>query len=99
MFTLLRHRFDAMGTGCSVAVTTPVWAGSRARLAVTAALAEVAAQERSLSRFDLASDLTALNAAAGNWQPVSERLSPRSPPQCKRAARPAGVTTRPSCRP
>lgn len=74
MFTLLRHRFDAMGSGCSVAVTTPVWAGSRARLAVAAALAEVAAQERSLSRFDLASDLTALNAAAGNWQPVSERL-------------------------
>ena len=41
-----------MGTECSVAVSHPVWAGARARVAIEAALAEVAAQERSLSRFD-----------------------------------------------
>ena len=74
MFTLLRHRFFAMGTDCSVAVTVPVWAGVHARTAFSAALREVAAQERALSRFDPASDLTALNALAGQWEPVGDRL-------------------------
>ncbi|HEY0388229.1 MAG TPA: FAD:protein FMN transferase [Gaiellales bacterium] len=74
MLTLLRHRFDAMGTECSVAVTAPIWAAGRGRIAIAAALVEVAAQERSLSRFDPGSDLTALNARAGGWHAASERL-------------------------
>lgn len=74
MMTLIGHRFDAMGTTCSVAVTAPIWAGARARQALEAALAEVAAQERALSRFDPASDLSTLNRSAGDWLPVGDRL-------------------------
>lgn len=74
MFTLLRHRFLAMGTECSVAVTAPIWSSARARTAIDIALAEVAAQERALSRFDPASDLTTLNTRSGSWEPVSHRL-------------------------
>ena len=75
MMTLLRHRFDAMGTTCSVAVTTPVWAGARARVAVEAALAEVAAQERALSRFDPASELSRMNQDPRSNVPVSATMS------------------------
>ena len=74
MMTLVRNRFDAMGTECSMAVTAPIWAGARARLALEAALAEVAAQELALSRFDPASDLMKLNEDAGDWQPAGDRL-------------------------
>ena len=74
MFTLLRHQFGAMGTGCSVAVTAPIWCSTRARTAVDVAVAEVASQERALSRFDPASDLTTLNARSGSWEAVSDRL-------------------------
>ncbi len=74
MYTMLRHRFEAMGTTCAVVVTTPVWTVPTARRAIEAALAEIAAQERALSRFDPGSDLVALNAAAGEWTDAGERL-------------------------
>jgi FAD:protein FMN transferase len=74
MDTVLRHPFNAMGTGCAVVVTAPFWAMAAARRASDAAVAEIAAQERALSRFDPRSDLVALNAAAGRWTPVGERL-------------------------
>jgi thiamine biosynthesis lipoprotein len=45
-----------------------------ARAALAAAREEVAACERELSRFDPASDLSRLNAAAGEWTSVGPRL-------------------------
>ena len=75
MRTLRRHQFRAMGTDCSIVVAFPIWEAAAARRALEAALAEIDAQERALSRFDPASDLSALNAAAGRWTPVGERLA------------------------
>ncbi len=74
MRTIVRHTFTAMGTDCAVLVTTPVWASTWAREAIAAALAEIAAQEATLSRFDPDSELSALNAARGRWMTVSDRL-------------------------
>jgi len=74
MRTLRRHEFRAMGTECSICVAFPIWEAAPARRAIEAALAEVAAQERALSRFDPSSDLSALNEAAGSWIPVGDRL-------------------------
>ena len=74
MRTLRTHQFRAMGTECSVVVSFPVWEAAAARHAIAAALTEVAAQEKALSRFDASSDLSALNAAAGRWKPVGDRL-------------------------
>jgi thiamine biosynthesis lipoprotein len=48
--------------------------GPGAEAALAAAREEVAACERELSRFDLASDLSRLNAAGGEWAPVGPRL-------------------------
>lgn len=74
MRTLRTHQFRAMGTDCSIVVAFPVWQAGVARTAIAAAVAEVEAQERALSRFDATSDLSALNAAAGRWTTVGDRL-------------------------
>jgi FAD:protein FMN transferase len=66
------HRIEwrAVGTTCAAAVAD----GPGADAALAAAREEVAACERELSRFDLASDLSRLNAAGGEWAPVGPRL-------------------------
>lgn len=71
---LARTEFRAVGTACSAAVTAGPRDGRRARRALAAAVAEVAACERALSRFDPASDLSRLNGAAGAWTAVDRRL-------------------------
>ena len=71
---LERTAFHAVGTTCTAAVTAGPGDMRRARRALDAARAEVAACERSLSRFDAASDLSRLNAAGGAWTAVDGRL-------------------------
>jgi FAD:protein FMN transferase len=71
---LHREAFRAMGTTCAVAATTSPADLRRASRALAAGRAEVASCERALSRFDPASDLSRLNAAAGEWVEVDERL-------------------------
>jgi thiamine biosynthesis lipoprotein len=66
--------FRAVGTVCAAAVTAFPGDRRRARRALDAAVSEVAACERALSRFDRASDLSRLNAAGGEWTPVDRRL-------------------------
>jgi thiamine biosynthesis lipoprotein len=70
MNVLRRIEWRAVGTTCAAAVTD----GPRADEALVAAQEEVAACERELSRFDSASDLSRLNAAAGEWAPIGPRL-------------------------
>lgn len=72
---MMRVTFRAVGTTCSVAVTATEPERRRARRALAAAQAEVAACERALSRFDEASDLSRANAAAGGWLEVDARLA------------------------
>jgi FAD:protein FMN transferase len=74
MARLVEHRFRAMGTACGVSATAPAAAVQSARFAIAAAVAEVAACERALSRFDPASELSALNRGAGRWISVGPRL-------------------------
>jgi FAD:protein FMN transferase len=69
-----RHTFTAMGTECALVVSAGPSDAARARRAIGAALTELAAAERALSRFDAASGLSALNAANGRWTAVDERL-------------------------
>jgi thiamine biosynthesis lipoprotein len=71
---LERATFRAVGTSCAAAVTAGPYDARRARAALAAAQAEVAACERALSRFDPASDLSRLNAANGEWTAVDARL-------------------------
>jgi FAD:protein FMN transferase len=71
---LERIAFRAVGTACAAAVTAGPGDARRARRALDAAVAEVAACERALSRFDAASDLSRLNAAGGAWTQVDARL-------------------------
>lgn len=71
---LERRTFRAVGTTCSVAVTTEHGDIRAARVAIDAAVAEVEACEGALSRFDPASDLTRLNRDAGSWIDVDVRL-------------------------
>jgi len=71
---LERATFCAVGTSCAAAVTAGPHDARRARAALGAAQAEVAACERALSRFDAASDLSRLNAAGGAWTAVDGRL-------------------------
>ena len=71
---LVRTEFRAVGTACSAAVTAGHRDGGRARRALAAAVAEVPACERTLSRFDPGSDLSRLNGAGGAWTPVDRRL-------------------------
>ena len=71
---LVQRTFRAMGTSCSVAVTTRTAGEPRVRRALAAGEAEVAACERALSRFDPISDLSRLNGARGEWVEVDRRL-------------------------
>jgi FAD:protein FMN transferase len=71
---LERVAFRAVGTECSAAVTTGAADVRRARRALAAAQAEVAACEAALSRFDPSSDLSRLNRDSGSWVIVGERL-------------------------
>jgi thiamine biosynthesis lipoprotein len=66
--------FRAMGTSCAIAVAVRPGDARRARRALDAARAEIAACERDLSRFDPESDLMRLNRAGGAWLPVGIRL-------------------------
>jgi FAD:protein FMN transferase len=74
MSALHRTEWRAVGTTCTAAVTAAPHDESEARWALGAAQEEVAACERELSRFDPASDLSRLNAAAGRWTPIGRRL-------------------------
>jgi thiamine biosynthesis lipoprotein len=71
---LRRRSFSAMGTICTVAATAERRDAFLASGALDAARAEVAACERTLSRFDPGSDLSRLNRAAGDWVAVDGRL-------------------------
>ncbi|HZR96196.1 MAG TPA: FAD:protein FMN transferase [Gaiellaceae bacterium] len=71
---LERRIFRAVGTTCLAAVTTRDGELRLARAALDAAVREVEACERALSRFDAASDLSRLNAGAGTWVAVDVRL-------------------------
>ncbi|MFN8110280.1 MAG: FAD:protein FMN transferase [Thermoleophilia bacterium] len=66
--------FRAMGTDCMVVVTAGSADARRARRALETGRDEVLACEAALSRFDPDSDLSRLNAVAGTWAPVGERL-------------------------
>lgn len=69
-----RTSFAALGTTCTVSVsTTPLELPAARRVALTVRT-EVEACERVLSRFDPGSDLSRANAAAGSWVDVDERL-------------------------
>jgi FAD:protein FMN transferase len=71
---LLEEPFRAMGTLCTVAVTAGLLDDRQARAALAASRGEIGDCERALSRFDPESDLTRLNAGAGGWVHVDERL-------------------------
>jgi len=71
---LERLEFAAMGTSCVVAVSAGPREQLRVQCAFEAARAEVDACERVLSRFIPESDLSRLNAAAGEWTQVDVRL-------------------------
>ncbi|MGZ4399865.1 MAG: FAD:protein FMN transferase [Gaiellaceae bacterium] len=73
--SLEQQEFRAMGTLCRIAVTARAQDRGDARRALEAARTEVAACEHVLSRFDRGSDLSLLNAAAGDWAEVDERLT------------------------
>jgi thiamine biosynthesis lipoprotein len=74
MNVLRRTEWRAVGTTCSAAVTVDPRDETGVDPALAAAREEVAACELELSRFDLASDLSQLNAAAGEWTRVGPRL-------------------------
>jgi thiamine biosynthesis lipoprotein len=74
MNALRRTEWRAVGTTCAAAVTVGPRDDAGAEAALAAARDEVAACERELSRFDSASDLSRLNAAAGEWMPIGPRL-------------------------
>ena len=71
---LFRTEWRAVGTTCAAVLTAGPNGEDASQAALAAAQEEVAACERELSRFDLASDLSRLNAAAGQWTPVGRRL-------------------------
>ena len=66
--------FKAMGTACSITVTVVGDDVRSAEGALAAARAEVGTCERVLSRFRPGSDLSRLNAAAGEWVEADPRL-------------------------
>ncbi len=74
MSPLARIEWRAVGTTCSAAATSTVGEEAAAQVALAAAQDEVAACERELSRFDLGSGLSRLNAGAGDWVQVGPRL-------------------------
>jgi thiamine biosynthesis lipoprotein len=71
---LIRRSFRAMGTSCAAAVTARSASDPGAECALAAARDEVEACEQALSRFRPDSDLSRLNAAAGDWVSVDSRL-------------------------
>jgi FAD:protein FMN transferase len=66
--------FRAMGTSCAVGASAAPAESRLADDALAAARREIDACERALSRFDPASELSALNAAAGTWAAAGPRL-------------------------
>jgi thiamine biosynthesis lipoprotein len=74
MLRLEQLSFRAMGTACTATVTMGARDAWPVERALVAARAEVAACERALSRFLPGSDLSRLNAAAGEWVAVDRRL-------------------------
>ena len=73
---LERIAFRAVGTELQGGGHGRRWRPKRARRALAAAHAEVAACETALSRFDPSSDLSAgSNRDAGSWVTVDERLA------------------------
>ncbi len=74
MRTLVRQSFTAMGTECALVISAAPSDATLSRRAIGAALTDIAASERALSRFDADSDLSLLNAAAGTWVEADERL-------------------------
>src|SRR5206468_8559929 len=83
--TVIARSFHAVGTTCSASVTAAPHEHRRAQRALAAAVIEVSACERALSRFDVHSDLSRLNAADGAWLAVDVRL--REALRLARAAR------------
>jgi thiamine biosynthesis lipoprotein len=71
---LIQRSFRAMGTSCAAAVTARSSSDPGAERALAAARDEVEACEQALSRFRSDSDLSRLNAAAGDWVRVDSRL-------------------------
>jgi len=71
---LARTEWRAVGTMCAAAATASPGDGRRAERALTAARVEVEACEAELSRFRAGSDLSHLNASAGEWVAVGPRL-------------------------
>ncbi len=74
MDALTARTFRAMGTTCRIAATGAADPGEP-EAAIAAARDEIARCERSLSRFDPASDLSRVNAGAGEWVEVGAILS------------------------
>ncbi len=74
MNQIYRHEFAAMGTDCSIVISAQPWHEDSVRRAIDAAVDEVEAAERDLSRFDPRSELTQLNVNAGEWMVVGDRL-------------------------
>jgi thiamine biosynthesis lipoprotein len=71
---LIERPFRAMGTSCALAVTVRSLDDRGAEQALAAGRAEIEACEQALSRFRPSSDLSRLNAAAGDWVEVDSRL-------------------------
>jgi len=71
---LTRESFVALGTSCSLAVTVSRANSGHARQALAAGRAELDRCENALSRFHAQSDLSRLNAGAGSWVRVDQRL-------------------------
>jgi thiamine biosynthesis lipoprotein len=71
---LERQEFSAMGTSCAVAVYARQSERANALRALAAGRTEVAECERVLTRFNTRSDLSRLNAAAGDWVEVDSRV-------------------------
>jgi thiamine biosynthesis lipoprotein len=72
---LVRQQLRAMGTECVVAVTASRGDRAPALRALAAARTEIEACERVLTRFDARSDLSRMNARAGDWVEVDPRLA------------------------
>jgi thiamine biosynthesis lipoprotein len=71
---LYRRSFVAMGTECSLGVTTRRRDLARAQRAMRAGFLEVERCERALSRFRPTSDLSRLNRGNGSWVGIDARL-------------------------
>ncbi|MBA3823801.1 MAG: FAD:protein FMN transferase [Ktedonobacterales bacterium] len=63
-----------MGSACSIHVAAPAVEGAAAEAAIAAGFAWLRAAEACLTRFDAASELSALNRAGGTWFAASAML-------------------------